>query len=313
MTNALALINDDDLNAITIMGPDGQPLTIMPLGEDESTVSMVGSNKMPRLTCTQDSEDTRLFGHPGGTLFLTKSEYAIDEEDGSGTTAQATKLIGSNIITGYLLGSREVRSYYSKKYNAAEKNPPACGSYNAKIPDPRYVAAGTAPSPMCVGRNPKTGKIVEVCPKAGWSTNDEGERIAPKCAYTVKSGFAALIDGEWMVFNTFMKRKAETSGRQIFRGAELLKARGLPLFTYPVSLKSAKVEGKKGYYIIGMMAMEAAKLDDQTRDTLDNLTAQWKVAQEEDIAYAKTVEEKQPDPFGHIPDRTKAEDPDLLV
>jgi hypothetical protein len=316
MTNALQLI-DDDLNAITIVGPDGQPMTLTPLGDDETLSEQGGGGRrLPRLAVTQNSDDERLSGQPGGTLFLTYSEWAIDEEDGSGSREARTLLIGEN-LKAYALGFRETRSYFKDKYGRSRDgvNKPACGSADAKRPNPEFVAAGSAPAPMCVGRNPKTGAIVPVCPMAAWTTVD-GQRVPPKCGFAVQVGFAAQINGEWMVFDVYFRRTSETAGRTIARQIQnVLKPKGIATFTYPVEIKSMK-QGN-GRSILGLMRDSAEDHSEEDRSTLAQLADAWAEAQA--IAKARALEQPraqvapQADPFAHIPDRVASEDPDLLV
>jgi len=305
---------DDDLMAIVFTNPEtGMQETITPLGDEGLTLDgMGGGERRWRLAVTQNSEDERCPNQPTGTLFLLKSNFALDEENGKGVKESETLILGEQVEEAFLLGVTETRAYFSSPYGSGDGKPD-CKSANAKRPDPEYVEKGAAPAPFCVGKNAK-GRTVPVCPLADWSTDSKGGRIPPPCAYAVKVGFAIQTEDGFMSFDAYFKRSAETAGKLLYRDAGTAKARGLQPFQFAVKLFSTKQEKKQGRALGAKMdTLKPVNMDADTLAQLELLSAQWSADQIAYVARVRSLSLSAPaqslqipaqvDPFAHIPDR----------
>lgn len=303
---------DDDLDVITVLDEaTGQQVELRPLDDNETSIDIYsGGKRTPRLAITQNSDDSRAPGLPAGTFFLTHSVFALDEEDGTGKAEKQIIVIGEEMPEVHLLGLREVRNYFRKKYAPDSEQKPDCSSIDGKRPDPKYVAAGNAPAPFCVGKD-KNGKTVPACPMAKWvteGTGDDAERIPPKCVYAIQAGFAVQMeDGEWLVFDAYFKRTAELAGKQLFQAAMTLKNRGYESLMYPVRIKGAIPKKKVGRIFLAMISDQQVELDDETLARLQELRTLWMNTQIDNVARAKSQGLPAPAAVPGIPANTAAE------
>lgn len=236
MTNGSELILPSGLQIETT---DGQ---VIHLDQDANLIAHLGGaggdGPLPRI-CVGKPRDSR-FPDAASQLFAQRRVQAVNEEGEKERYTENIGPFGKKIIVrpvGIKLPIGLVRSYMPRYVEDADDaaRKPLCHSENGLFPDPQFVGKF---STVCARFDPKTQRVVAVCPMAQWGETDPttGKSAKPDCQEQYLILVAFEWEGQQIVAETYFKGTSAPIGKTLVEQINALKTKELPLYSYPLEL-----------------------------------------------------------------------------
>jgi len=292
-------------NSLTIQTVDGQTIDLANFNPLDVVTPSSSGKPLYRLTAGQPRDQR--FPEASNKLFLTRKL----REDGQTRVDNFGPFEGELVV--YPLQVWANRSYmpkYVENSNSPDANKPLCHSESFITPDAQYM--GTY-SNQCCAFDPKTNRVVPVCPLAKWGEKDSnGQSTPPVCSESYILFAAITLETEAgpqaEVIEIYFSRSSATNGKNLTQKLRTMQQQGQPIWEFPIKLTVKPV--KIGNTVEGAFV---ARVEMDQADT-EGMIAMSNRA-EEAISYRKERASRLPDqgensgdeiPFDTVPAPAKA-------
>lgn len=210
------------------------------------------------------------FREASDQFFLTRKVSKTDERTGE------TKRVAENLgplgteLTVWPIGMVANRAYLPPYDPNATDMEPYCRSENFVQPDARYMGKF---STRCCAIDPKTRRLVPVCPMAQWGAKGaNGKSAPPACgeSYVIAVALSLEIDGEtqMIVAECYFKSASASNGKNLSQMLRATELRGEKMFNTPMKLTVKEVG--QGNTFAGVLLTNEKQ--DFNQDDLDGFT-----------------------------------------
>jgi hypothetical protein len=127
---------------------------------------------------------------------------------------------------------------YVENSNSPDANKPLCHSESFITPDAQYM--GTY-SNQCCAFDPKTNRVVPVCPLAKWGEKDSnGQSTPPVCSESYILFAAITLETEAgpqaEVVEIYFSRSSATNGKNLTQKLRSMQQQGLNIWEFPIRI-----------------------------------------------------------------------------